>query len=166
MTRTGCGWWAIEFVTKLIAMYNCIMSETPFWDRAKEIARTKDFVNMDAESGRARSHGWWRRLVEYGPWGQAFRSGRVGPPDREALPGIAKLFGTTPERVAEMVAADWYGVNTDAEVSARVLNLSHILDSLSDDDAKLVESLARRLAEDREKVPGSAEKPELSTSAS
>lgn len=101
---------------------------------------------MDAESGRARSHGWWRRLVEDGPWGKGYRTGRVGPPDREALEGIAKLFGTSPTRVAEMVAADWYGVSTEMEVSDRVLNLSHVLDALSHEDAKLVEDIARRLA--------------------
>lgn len=102
---------------------------------------------MDAESGRARSHGWWRRLVEDGPWGKGYRTGRVGPPDREALGGIARLFGTTPERVAEMIAADWYGVRTEMEMSDRVLNLSHLLDALSDEDAKLVESIARRLVD-------------------
>jgi hypothetical protein len=145
-------------------MYHHTVSETPFLDRARVIARTKEFVAMDAESDRARSHAWWKRLVTYGAWGQGWTGGRVGPPDREALDGIAKLFGTTPERVAEMVAADWYGVNTEVEVSARVLNLSHILDSLSEDDAKLVESLARRLAEDRGKVLDSEEHPEPTAS--
>jgi hypothetical protein len=108
---------------------------------------------MDAESGRARSHGWWRRLVEHGPWGVGYSTGRVGPPDREALDGIAKLFGTSPTRVAEMVAADWYDVRTEMEVSDRVLNLSHVLDALSDEDAKLVELVARRLVDEREDGP-------------
>jgi hypothetical protein len=133
-------------------MYHHRMSDTPFWDRAKELARTKDYVTMDAESGRARSHGWWRRLVENGPWGSGYNTGRVGPPDREAIDGIATLFGTSPERVAEMIAADWYGVRAEIEVSDRVLNLSHVLDALSDEDAKLVERMARRLADDRGNV--------------
>jgi len=130
------------------AIYNERMSATPFWDQAREIARTKDFVTMDAESGRARSHGWWRRLVAYGPWGETTGAGRVGPPDREALDGIAALFDTTPERVAEMIAADWYGVRSTVEVSTRVLNLGHLLDALDEKDAKLVESIIRRLAAD------------------
>jgi hypothetical protein len=128
------------------------MSETPFLDRAREISRTKDFVTMDADSGRARSHGWWRRLVEYGPWGSGYNTGRVGPPDREALDGIAGLFGTSPERVAEMVAADWYGVRAEVEVSDRVLNLSHVLDTLSDEDAHLVWRIAQRLAGEGEEA--------------
>jgi hypothetical protein len=79
----------------------------------------------------------------------------VGPPDREALDGIAKLFGTSPERVAEMVAADWYGVRAKSEMSDRVLNLSHLIEALSDDDAKLIESIVRRLTEDRTETPDS-----------
>ena len=94
-------------------------------------------------------------LLRQGDGPPGCNTGRVGPPDREALGGIAKLFGTSPERVAEMVAADWYGVRTEIDVSDRVLNLSHILDALSDDDAKLVESIARRLAEGREETPDS-----------
>ena len=45
-----------------------------------------------------------------------------------------------------MIAADWYGVQPDVEVSSRVLRLAHVLDELSDSDADLVEALARRLA--------------------
>lgn len=111
---------------------------------------------MDADSGRARSHGWWRRLVEYGPWGSGYNTGRVGPPDREALDGIAGLFGTSPERVAEMVAADWYGVRAEVEVSDRVLNLSHVLDALSDADAHLVWHIAQRLAGEGEEASPAA----------
>jgi len=122
------------------------MTETPFWDRAREISARMDYVTMDMESERARSHAWWRRLVEQGPWGSTYNTGRVGAPDREALDGIAKLFRTTPERVAEMIAADWYGVQTGADTSDRVLDLRHVLDSLTDADAELVSALAHRLA--------------------
>jgi len=100
---------------------------------------------MQVYSDNALSHGWWRRLVQEGPWGVSSGTGRVGPPSEERLGGIAKLFGTTPERVAQMIAADWYGVQTGVGVSDRVLNLSHLIDGLDDADASLVESLLRRL---------------------
>lgn len=45
-----------------------------------------------------------------------------------------------------MVAADWYGVHPETDVSTRVLRLGPILDQLSDSDAQLVEDIARRLA--------------------
>jgi hypothetical protein len=129
------------------------MTDTPFWDKARELARKMDYVDMQVGSRRARSHAWWRRMVEYGPWGGGSSgAGRVGPPEREAIPGIAVLFDTTPERVAEMIAADWYGVETDARVSSRVLNLSHLVDGLDDEDVALVEKLVRRLSPRRRTV--------------
>jgi len=127
-------------------LYHHFMSGQPFRDTAKRIADAgRDYISMSVESDRARSHGWWRNVIEYGPW-KGPGSTRVGPPDPEALPGIAKLFGTTPDQVAVMIAADWYGVYPDSEVSPRALQLSPILDSLDDEDAKIVEHLARRLA--------------------
>lgn len=104
-----------------------------------------DYIDMSVQSGRALSHAWWRRLVQDGPWGASYGSGRVGPPSEERLDGIAQLFGTTRERVAQMIAADWYGVQTGVGVSARVLNLSHLIDALDDEDAALAERLLRRL---------------------
>jgi hypothetical protein len=100
---------------------------------------------MSFESSRARSHGWWKNLVEYGAW-RGPGGVRVGPPDPEALDGIALLFGTTTDQVSEMVAADWYGVTRDSEVSTRVLRMGHLIDALDERDAELVEHLARRLA--------------------
>jgi hypothetical protein len=133
------------------------MSDTPFWDAARELARKMDYVEMQVRSDRARSHAWWRRMVEYGPWGGGTSSaGRVGPPEREAIPGIAKLFGTTPERVAEMIAADWYGVRTEADVSERVLNFRHLIDALDPDDVLLVDHILRRLWDSDEPLPGSS----------
>jgi len=123
------------------------MSSAPFHDTAKKTARTKDYMAMSFDSQRARSHGWWKNLVEYGAW-RGPNGVRVGPPDREALPGIAKLFGTSVEQVAAMVAADWYGVYPDARVSTRALRLSPTLDRLGDRDAELVEKLAERLADE------------------
>jgi hypothetical protein len=123
------------------------MSETPFRDVAKKIAESNghDYTAMQYESERARSHAWWRNIVQHGAWNGPGAT-RVGPPDPEALGGIAELFGTSVEQVSRMVAADWYGVHPDVEVSARVLRLAPVLEELSDSDADLVESVARRLA--------------------
>jgi hypothetical protein len=120
------------------------MSKAPFRDTAQKIARTKDFITMSVECDRARSHSWWKNLVEYGAWNGPGGT-RIGPPDPDALTGIAKLFGTTVEQVAAMVAADWYGVHPDADISARALRLGPILDLLDEHDAELLETLARRL---------------------
>jgi hypothetical protein len=128
------------------------MSDTPFWDKARELAQSIDYIDMSAKSDRALSHGWWRRLVLDGPWGEGSGAGRVNPPSPEKIDGIAKLFGTTSERVAQMIAADWYGVQRGIGVSDRVLNLSHVIDRLTDGDAALVEEVARRLAPPRRTV--------------
>jgi hypothetical protein len=120
------------------------MTETPFRDTATKIARTKNYVAMSYESGQVRSHGWWKNVVDYGPW-KGPNGTRVGPPDPEALGGIAQLFGTSPDEVAAMVAVDWYGVHRDVDMSARAQRLAPILDELSESDADLVEALAQRL---------------------
>jgi hypothetical protein len=122
------------------------MSTTPFRDTASKIARNMDYLDMSVASKRARSHGWWRNVVEYGAW-EGPGNNRVGPPTPDALAGIAALFGTSEEQVSAMIAADWYGVHPDTEVSARALRLSPVLDTLSEHDAELVEALARRLAQ-------------------
>lgn len=99
---------------------------------------------MSYESNRARSHGWWKNVVEHGAW--AGPNGvRVGPPDPEAINGMAELFGTTEQQVSEMIAADWYGVVPDTELSSRVLRIGHLIDQLDESDAALIEKLARRL---------------------
>jgi len=123
------------------------MTHTPFRDAARRLpeARQRDYAAMQVKSDRARSHGWWRNLVEYGAWSGP-NATRVAPPDREALTGIAKLFETTEEHVAEMVAADWYGVHPDLEVSPAALRLAPTLAQLGDDDLDLLETIARRLA--------------------
>ena len=87
--------------------------------------------------------------MEDGPWGGRAGYGRVTPPDPDIIESIAKMFGTTSGRVAEMIAADWYGVNTEAGVSNRTRNLSHLLDALNENDASLIETIARRLTADR-----------------
>jgi hypothetical protein len=123
------------------------MSSTPFQDTARRINKDKDFLTMSVESGRARSHGWWKNLVDHGAW-KGPNNTRVGPPDPEALEGIAKLFGMTERQVAEMVATDWYGVhpNRAADVSPQVRRLGPVLDQLSEKDFDLIENLVRRLA--------------------
>jgi len=134
--------------TSPVKCYIADMPTTPFKDIAKRIGRLKDYQTMSHESDRARSHGWWKNLVEHGAWGG--RNGnRVGPPTPETLPGIAKLFGTTVEQVSAMVAADWYGVYPDADVSPRALALSPTLDRMGESDAALLETLAKRLACDQ-----------------
>jgi hypothetical protein len=45
-----------------------------------------------------------------------------------------------------MIAADWYGVHPDTEISTRVRRLAPALEALSEGDAELVDALARRLA--------------------
>ena len=122
------------------------MSSTPFRETARRLpeAEQRDYSAMQYKSDRARSHGWWRNLVEYGAWSGP-GSTRVGPPDPDSIPGIAKLFGTTEEHVAAMIAADWYGVEPDGEMSAAALRLGPALDRLEPNDLDLVESLARRL---------------------
>jgi len=131
------------------------VSETPFHDHATKIAEKTDFVGMQYGSDNARSHSWWRNLVEYGAW-QGPGETRVGPPTPEALAGIAKLFGTSREQVAAMIAADWYGVHQNTDVSARVRRLAPTLDDLTDADADLIESIARRLAQHGHASAGSA----------
>lgn len=121
---------------------------TPFRDIAAKIAQDKGYMAMAFGSDMARSHTWWKRLVEYGPW-QTRGYGRLGPPDPEALDGIAKLFGTTAEQVAVMVAADWYGVRPTTDVSADVRRLSPLIDRLNEADGELVGTLVRRLASER-----------------
>ncbi|MEV0876613.1 hypothetical protein AB0I85_02120 [Micromonospora echinofusca] len=120
------------------------MNDTPFRSMAGKLSAQMDYVTMSVMCDRARSHAWWKNLVEYGAWKGP--GGRVGPPDPEALPGIAKLFGTTEKQVAAMIAADWYGVLPNAEVSTSALNLGPLLDELDESDLELVEALVRRLA--------------------
>jgi hypothetical protein len=139
--------------------YHRFMTDTPFLDKTKELAQSMGYIDMQvrSESDKAMSHAWWRRLVQDGPWGEGAGTGRVNPPGPERLDGIAKLFGTTPNRVAQMIAADWYGVQTAVGVSDRVLNLSHLIDALDDQDASLVESLLRRLSGRHQTVEVKAE---------
>lgn len=72
---------------------------------------------------------------------------RVGPPTPEEFKGLAKLLGTTPDQIASMVVADFYGVDTGDGFSARMQRLSPIIDGLAESDAELIENTARRLGQ-------------------
>ncbi|MEV6155420.1 hypothetical protein AB0L53_34275 [Nonomuraea sp. NPDC052129] len=127
------------------------MSRTPFRDTARAIADRMDYIAMSVGCDRVRSHSWWRNMVEYGAWNGP-GAGRVGPPDPEAVIGIAKLFATTPEQVNAMIAADWYGVLPDRELSTRVMGLAPLIDMLNLSDYGLLHNLTLRLARPCEAV--------------
>jgi hypothetical protein len=122
------------------------MTGTPFQDAAREVARRNghDYVTMQVESQGARSHAWWRNLVRHGAWEPV--GSRVGPPTPEAIPGIAALFNTTEDHVADMIAADWYGVQSGSEMSSQTQKIAAVLNTLGRDDLDLVDDLVRRLA--------------------
>jgi hypothetical protein len=134
----------------LMIWYHANMTMTPFRDTAKKIyvELDRDYIAMQVGSNRARSHGWWRNLVEWGAW-EGPGGTRVGPPTPESFEGIAKLFKTTVDEVRRMIAADWYGIRPEeqAEVSVRSRLLVPILEKLEAEDADLVEQIARRLGE-------------------
>ncbi|QIK74114.1 hypothetical protein [Nocardioides piscis] len=122
------------------------MSTTPFQDAARDVARRTgdDYVRMQVDCEGARSHAWWRNLVRHGAWEPA--GSRVGPPTPEAIPGIAALFSTTEDQVARMIAADWYGVQSEAQASAQAQKIAAVLGTLDQDDLDLVDDLVGRLA--------------------
>ncbi|MFF4835495.1 hypothetical protein [Streptomyces sp. NPDC001315] len=119
------------------------MTNTPFRDTAKALAERMDYIAMQVGCDRARSHSWWRNVVEHGPWkGQ---QGRTAPPTPDEWAGIAKLFGTTEDQVCAMISADWFGVQPGAEVSARVMKLAPLLDELTEKEAEAVGVIVRSM---------------------
>lgn len=123
------------------------MSSTPFRDTAQQVADRlgSDYAAMQVHSDRARSHAWWRNVVNHGAWAGPAGT-RVGPPDPESIPGIAQLFGTTEEQVQSMIAADWYGVVPDGSYTAQTQRIAANLENLAEDDRDLVEGLVARFA--------------------
>lgn len=99
---------------------------------------------MSVECDRVRSHSWWRNLVEYGAWSGP--NARVGPPTPDEFDGIAKLFRTTREQVAAMIAADWYGIQPDERFSTRVMNLAPLLDQLTEEQADALSVIIQAMA--------------------
>ena len=120
------------------------MSLTPFTDRAKKIAKAMGYKAMQERSDYARSDSWWNNLVNHGPWKGSGES-RVFPPSVETIPGIAKLFESTEAEVRAMIAADWYGVDSDAVMTHRVLKFASAIDTLDEADARLILELIPRL---------------------
>lgn len=92
-------------------------------------------LHLDAQ--RVRSTAWFNNLVNNG-------ASAVSPPTADAVEGFAALFKTTPERVKEMIAEEWYGVRME-ELSPTVQHLASRIDALDEADVKLVESLIQRL---------------------
>lgn len=122
------------------------MRQNPFRSKAREIhSRGYTYGQMAKMSGGVRKASWWNNLVLYGPW-KGPRDARVAPPTPETIPAIAAFFGLTPEEVAAMIAADWYGVYPPPEVHPQVQQMQAAIATLSAKDARRVEDLARRLA--------------------
>ncbi|MFG2976791.1 hypothetical protein ACGFYY_27865 [Streptomyces sp. NPDC048331] len=120
------------------------MTSTPFRDTAKALTEHMDYIAMQVGCDRARSHSWWRNIVEHGPWkGQ---QARTAPPTPDEWAGIAKLFGTTEEQVCAMIAADWFGVRPGTEVSARVMQFAPVLDELSEKEAEALGVVVHSMA--------------------
>src|SRR5438270_4352897 len=81
------------------------------------------YYDMQQDSGEARSSGWFNKVAN---------RERVSPPPPETLDGLARLFGTTPEAVASMVAEEWYGIRPDEPTHDRVKRLAPALAMLSE----------------------------------
>lgn len=120
------------------------MSLTPFTDRAKKIAKAIGYKAMQERSDYARSDSWWHNLVNHGPW-KGSGDSRVFPPSEETIPGIAKLFESTETEVRAMIAADWYGVDSNSVMTHRILEFASAIDTLDEADAKLILELIPRL---------------------
>ncbi|MET7304986.1 hypothetical protein [Embleya sp. NPDC005575] len=131
------------------------MTDSPFRDTTKALAQRMDYIAMQVGCDRARSHSWWRNVVEYGPWKGS--QGRTGPPTPDEWDGIAKLFGTTRDQVRAMIAADWFGIQPGTEVSARVMKLAPLVDKLTEKEAEalavVVQSMTLPLPRSFIKVP-------------
>ncbi|WP_344264518.1 hypothetical protein [Streptomyces sodiiphilus] len=102
------------------------------------------FIDMQTKSDDARSAAWWNQVAN---------GAVVNPPPADLFPKFARMMGVTERRVAEMAAQEWYGVTPKDGISPRVLRLADALDSLSDDDAAMVERLIRRMRKGPVKKP-------------
>lgn len=97
------------------------------------------FLDLEIRAQRARSTAWFNNLDNSAdPW-------RVTPPTQDTFTGLCNLFGVTEDVLRQWIATEWYGVSI-SEQSARVRSLAPAIDSLTAEDAALVESLAARLA--------------------
>ncbi|MDX3615971.1 hypothetical protein [Streptomyces europaeiscabiei] len=102
------------------------------------------FIDMQIKSDEARSAAWWNQIAN---------GVIVNPPPRDLFPKFAQMMGVTERRVAEMAAEEWYGVTPRDGVSSRVQGLADAIDSLSDEDAAMVEAFIHRLRKGPVKKP-------------
>ncbi|GAA1928295.1 hypothetical protein GCM10009716_40160 [Streptomyces sodiiphilus] len=117
----------------------------PFEQMVKDLNRRgMRFIDMQTKSDDARSAAWWNQVAN---------GAVVNPPPADLFPKFARMMGVTERRVAEMAAQEWYGVTPKDGISPRVLRLADALDSLSDDDAAMVERLIRRMRKGPVKKP-------------
>lgn len=116
-----------------------------------------DYVALQVGCDKARSHGWWRNLVEHGPW-EGPNGVNVGPPPPKTWAGIAKLFQTTTDQVRQMIASDWFGVNPN-QLSPMVMQLAPLVDQLTPSDQRWLHWMAYRMLNGPEEFrqnPGAA----------
>ncbi|GHK03705.1 hypothetical protein SY2F82_55020 [Streptomyces sp. Y2F8-2] len=116
------------------------MTEKPFTRRVQHLfEHVYTYEQMAEKSGGTRSASWWRHV-------QLEQTDQYNPPPPRDLPGIAKLFGTTVEGVAAMIAQEFYGVTKFPNPrSDRERIFSRDLNALSEEDAQLVLKLVKRL---------------------
>ncbi len=94
--------------------------------------------DLARRSGAVRSTSWFQNLCgNQDPW-------TVNAPDRNAVIGLAKLLNTTPRRINEMVAREWYGIES-ACLPAPVSAIAMRLETLDGDDLALIEMFLDRL---------------------
>ncbi|NAS21497.1 hypothetical protein GT755_07330 [Herbidospora sp. NEAU-GS84] len=119
-------------------------SPEPFRARVQTLkAAGMSYVDMYLGCERVRSDSWWNSVALHGAWGGP-KSARVGPPAPETWEGIAKLFGTSKDDVAAMIAADWYGTGA-TDVQPEDSRRAGAMTQLSDDDLALLDRIAARL---------------------
>lgn len=115
------------------------MTETPFTSRVQHLFKHITYEQMAEESGGTRSASWWRHV-------HLEQTDLFNPPPPKDLPGIAKLFGTTEEQVAAMIAHEFYGVARYPNLrSERERHFAQDLNALSAEDSDLVLELVKRL---------------------
>ncbi|MER6530594.1 hypothetical protein [Streptomyces sp. NPDC001508] len=115
------------------------MTEKPFTSRVQHLFKHITYEQMAEESCGTRSASWWRHV-------QLEQTDRFNPPPPKDLPGIAKLFGTTEEQVAAMIANEFYGITRFPNPrSERERRFAEDLNALSEEDADLVLRLVKRL---------------------
>lgn len=116
------------------------MTDKPFTRRVQHLfEHVYTYEQLAKESGGTRSASWWRHV-------QLEQTNLYNPPPPKDLPGIAKLFGTTVEGVAAMVAQEFYGVTKFPDHrSDREREFRRDLNALSEEDAQLVLDLVKRL---------------------